>query len=205
MTDNLTTYEKIALASLGAGNAFNILLFAMGATLADAHEGTWLYIRGLFAVIQFIAFDLTVIVTVQAMRDGRRSRWAGATVLVASVAAVLIAVDVSTYSLPPMHAAYAVVLPLFMMHVASVRGGDNPHVTSLQAELTQARIEIDRLSTELTTTHRIFNAIQINLSPPVDTRKADVKSLVDSGVTISDAARQVGVTRQTASKYVKRG
>jgi len=203
MSDKLTTAEKIALASLGAGNAFNILLFAMGATLNDATAGAWLYIRVVFAVVQFIAFDLTIITTVQAMRDGRRSYWAGLTVTVASLCAVAIAIDVSTYRMPFMHAAYALVLPLFMMHIASVSSSVNPHITSLQAELTQTRIERDKLSIELTATRQIVNAIQINLSTPVGTKREDVKALVDSGETITAAARKIGVSRQTATKYVK--
>lgn len=118
MTDKLSDLEKTALGSLAAGNAFNILLFAMGATLQDATVGGWYSVRALFAIVQFVAFDLTIIATVQAMRDGRRSRWGGATVFAAALAAGLIGIDVSTYRMPFLHAAYAVVLPLFMMHLA---------------------------------------------------------------------------------------
>ncbi len=116
--DGLSRLEKAALVTLAAGNAFNILLFAMGATLQDAGAGAWLVARLVFAVVQFVAFDLTIIATVQAMRDGRRGRWAGATVFVAALAAALIGLDVSTCRMPFLHAAYAVVLPLFMMHLA---------------------------------------------------------------------------------------
>jgi hypothetical protein len=119
--DKLSVLEKAALVTLAAGNAFNILLFAMGATLQDATTGAWLVARLVFAVVQFVAFDLTIIATVQAMRDGRRGRWAGATVFVAALAAALIGLDVSTVRLPFLHAAYAVVLPLFMMHLATER------------------------------------------------------------------------------------
>lgn len=37
----------------------------------------------------------------------------------------------------------------------------------------------------------------------IDDRRSRVKALVDSGMTVKDAASSVGVSRQTASKYVK--
>jgi len=130
--DKLTKLEKVALISLGAGSAFNILLFAMGMTLDEAKSGPWYIIRGVFAVVWFIAFDLTTIATVQAMRDGRRSGWAGATVACSALAAALIGLDVSIIRLPALHAANAIVLPLFMLHLASPRRtgtSDAPHIT----------------------------------------------------------------------------
>ena len=143
--DRLSRLEKSTLLALGAGNAFNILLFAMGLTLSDATGGPWLWVRGAFAVIQFVAFDLTVVATVQAMRDGRRSRWAGLTVAVAALAAILIALDVSTWRMPFVHAAYAVVLPLFMLHLAAVRQGVTHELQGVARRASAAEQEVAEL------------------------------------------------------------
>lgn len=148
--DRLSRLEKGTLLALGAGNAFNILLFAMGLTLSDAVSGPWLWIRALFAIIQFVAFDLTIVATVQAMRDGRRSLWAGLTVGVAAVAAILIALDVSTWRMPFVHAAYAVVLPLFMLHLAAVRQGLTHEVQAALLQVAHAEQEAALLRQQLT-------------------------------------------------------
>ncbi len=148
--DRLSSLEKGTLLALGAGNAFNILLFAMGLTLSDAVSGPWLWIRALFAIIQFVAFDLTIVATVQAMRDGRRSLWAGLTVGVAAVAAILIALDVSTWRMPFVHAAYAVVLPLFMLHLAAVRQGLTHEVQAALLQVAHAEQEAALLRQQLT-------------------------------------------------------
>ena len=145
MHDRLSRLEKGTLLALGAGNAFNILLFAMGLTLSDATGGPWLWVRGAFAVVQFVAFDLTVVATVQAMRDGRRSRWAGLTVAVAALAAILIALDVSTWRMPFVHAAYAVVLPLFMLHLAAVRQGVTHELQGVARRASAAEQEVAEL------------------------------------------------------------
>ena len=145
MHDRLSRLEKSTLLALGAGNAFNILLFAMGLTLSDATGGLWLWVRGAFAVVQFVAFDLTVVATVQAMRDGRRSRWAGLTVAVAALAAILIALDVSTWRMPFVHAAYAVVLPLFMLHLAAVRQGVTHELQGVARRASAAEQEVAEL------------------------------------------------------------
>jgi transcriptional regulator of acetoin/glycerol metabolism len=48
-------------------------------------------------------------------------------------------------------------------------------------------------------------AVQIvnQVSPQVDTRASELRALVDSGVSVSQAARQVGVSRSTAHKKLK--
>lgn len=126
--DHLTKGEKFALFTTGAGGAFNILLYQLGFSLADAtlaqpglNASTVLFVlRAVFAAISFVGFDLTLVVTVQAMRDGRRSRWAYITVGAALLAAAGIGLDVAgVWTLPYLHAANAVVLAAFMLHLAA--------------------------------------------------------------------------------------
>lgn len=204
MTDKLSRLEKTTLASLGAGNAFNILLFAMGATLSDATDGGWLWVRGLFAVVQFVAFDLTIVTTVQAMRDGRRSKWGGATVVMASLAAVLIAIDVSTYPLPPAHAAYAIVLPLFMMHLSQPKRDDTialalreQEVGKREQSVTQRTADLDRLLTDHATAVTQFNAECDRAVTAHTAQMAEQHAAVDSAWQAL-ASREQELTRQAA-------
>lgn len=48
------------------------------------------------------------------------------------------------------------------------------------------------------------NATQVNVTGAASPRDT-VRALVDGGATVSEAARQVGVSRQTASRWKKRG
>ena len=156
----------------------------------------------IIAILAGIAFEFISVGAIAWSERGagwKAARYSSVTALLFSVAVSVAYYGRHEGALSVLHAGFPLVGYFYTLLMHSVKPVDT-HVTSLQAELTQARIEIDRLSTELTTTHRIVNAIQVNVSTPVDTRKADVKSLVDSGVTISDAARQVGVSRQTATK-----
>lgn len=122
ITDHLNRWEKAALFTTGAGGAYNILLYQLGYSLADAVPGhAWLFgSRVLFALISFVGFDLTLVVTVRAMREGRRSVWAWATVGLAALAAAGIALDVShVLPAPVLHAAPVLVLAAFMLHLAA--------------------------------------------------------------------------------------
>ena len=181
MRDTLTRLEKAALVTLAAGNAFNILLFAMGATLADARVGWWLLIRAVFAVVQFVAFDLTIVTTVQAMRDGRRSKWGGATVFVAALAAVAIGVDVSTWRMPFLHAAYAVVLPLFMMHLAQPKAHHDTPAPQPDTPQVEQSVTV--------------NVLSVAGDTPALSRTARVKQL----------AGQLGKSESTVRRMVARG
>lgn len=210
--DRLSRLEKGTLLALGAGNAFNILLFAMGLTLSDAVSGPWLWIRALFAIIQFVAFDLTIVATVQAMRDGRRSIWARLTVGVAALAAILIALDVSTWRMPFVHAAYAVVLPLFMLHLAAVRQGLTHEVQAallqvahaeqeaalLRQQLTQAQQETTQAQQETTQARQAALILRQEHAQQIMTvRQQAQQALTDDAATITVAGRRY-TTRQLA-------
>lgn len=86
-------------------------------------------------------------------------------------------------------------------------GGDNTHVASLQAELTEARQVIVRLTQQLDAVDILplsLTQVNVNVSTEeVDDRRQRVKYLVDSGQSVTSAARDVGVSRQTATKWLK--
>jgi hypothetical protein len=118
VTDKMTRLEKIALTSAVSGAVFNVFLFGVGATLADAESGLLLYVRALAAVVQAAAFDLVAIATVMGMRHGRRSHWSLMTAASAALVSALIALDVAgVWSQPWLHAANALIVLAFTLHL----------------------------------------------------------------------------------------
>ena len=72
-------------------------------------------------------------------------------------------------------------------------------IASLQAELHETRQQLRDARRDVQLAVQIVNQV----SPQVDTRAAELRALVDSGVSVSQAARQVGVSRSTAHKRLK--
>ncbi len=117
---SMTTLEKGALVSASVGAVFYVGLHSAGATLADATAGPLYVIRVIASVVQAGSFDLVAIATVIGMRAGRRSPWSHLTAWSAAVVSALIALDVSGYGpFPWLHAANAVIILVFMLHLAS--------------------------------------------------------------------------------------
>lgn len=124
-TDKLTSLEKLTLALLGAGNAFNVLMFGLGLTLEQvtpAAGALWGW-RVVFTWFNFLAFDLAAVVTIMSFRDGRRGFWAELAAVVAMLAGILIAIEVAypNAGMDWLHAAPIVVLYCFGRHLATPR------------------------------------------------------------------------------------
>lgn len=184
-TDKLNGWEKAAIFATGAGGAFNILLYQLGFALSDATPGSpWLWgARVFFAVVSFVGFDLTLGVTVMAMRAGRRSRWAGATVALAMLAAGGIALDVSAVWLQPwMHAAPVIVLGAFLLHLAAPPVAQRASVLAAQlaqreTELAQAQIDMDQRDTGLAHLRRDLEQARAAADQLADQGGAQVQQL----------------------------
>ncbi len=150
MSDHhLSRWEKGAVFATGAGGAFNILLYQLGYTLADAVPGAgpiW-WSRVFFAIVSFVGFDLALGVTVMAMRQGRRSRWAALTIVAVVVAAGGIGLDVAgVIALPVLHAAPVLVLAAFMLHLAAPRLSQRPE--QLAQERDSLALDVAQLAQE---------------------------------------------------------
>lgn len=116
MTD-ITRLEKAALITTGAAAAFKTLLWSLEATIdsTDPYIGS---LRIIFAVLSFVAFDLVIVAVV--MRGWSVS--GAATVAVAAVVSALIALDVArVWPDPALHAAPAVTLAMFAVHLMLAR------------------------------------------------------------------------------------
>ena len=118
MNAHMTRLEKIALTSAAAGAIFNVFLFGIGSTLADATTGPLFYARAVAAVLQAAAFDLVAIATVSGMYRGRRSHWSMLTAVTAAAVSILIALDVAgVWHQPWLHAANALIVLVFTLHL----------------------------------------------------------------------------------------
>lgn len=117
----ITKLEKAALITTGAAAAFKTLLWSLEANI----DSTDYYISALrvaFAVLSFVAFDLVIVAVV--MRGWSRS--GAATVAVAAVVSALIALDVArVWPDPALHAAPAVTLAMFAVHLMLSRRTDH--------------------------------------------------------------------------------
>jgi hypothetical protein len=149
-TDRLNAWEKAALFTVGSASAFNVLLWALGSGLADAAPGLTPLgvLRVAFAVASFVGLDLTIVVTVMAQRDGRRSMWAWLTATAAMLAAGGMGLEVAgVVAWPWLHAAPVVVLFAFMHHLAAPRVAHRAEV--LAQEVAQTGADLAHLGAEL--------------------------------------------------------
>ena len=188
MRDTLTAWEKAALITTGAASAYNVLLWALGATLTDAAPGlTPLGVaRVAFAVLSFVSFDLVVIVTVQAMRAGRRGLWSEASAAAAAFAAALVALEVAgVVAWPWLHAAPAVVLYAFMRHLSQPVSRTVAPVTRLVA-LPPPVVAPDATPDDTLT---------VLVAPPEDTRDTDATR----GVSVRTLQRRKQKAKELAS------
>lgn len=137
----ITKLEKAALITTGAAAAFKTLLWSLEANI-DSTESYIVWLRIVFAVLSFVAFDLVIVAVV--MRGWSRS--GAATVAVAAIVSALIALDVArVWPDPALHAAPAATLAIFAVHlmlsrraVVSAAAPESASPAPVLAPITQA-------------------------------------------------------------------
>lgn len=136
MNDTMSRLEKIALTSAISGAVFNVFLYGIGARL-DEIGAAWsllFVLRVVAAIAQAAAFDLVAVATVMGMRAGRRGRWSIITAVASALVSAMIALDVAgVVQLPILHAANALIVLAFTLHLLTPRS--------------LARDDVDRLTT----------------------------------------------------------
>ncbi len=192
-TDSLNAWEKWPIAGLVASAGVNTAIWYVGATLGGPLPLATQIMVTLAAVASVVAIDGALIATIAGMRAGRRSFWSAMNIVVAALftgLAALSAHGVLPKVGPWLHGFFAVTLVTYAMHLAQPRLSEpvNDRQGDVNVTVNNLTLPGEMLTPEV-------NAI--------DDRRTRVKALVDSGMTVKDAASSVGVSRQTASKYVK--
>ncbi len=182
---NLTRLDKAAIATTAAAAAFKVLLWSVGASLAGAEW--WLpWVRWLFALVSFVAFDLVVLAVVADQRAYGR-RWLGtATMTAAALLSGGVALHVAgVVAWPWLHAGPAGLLLLLSLHLSDTRGASGGAPAPLQ----------------------VTQAVQVNVqgTPALHQMERPALQVVSPTARIKDLARQAGVSESTMRRRVERG
>lgn len=135
---NITRLEKMALITTGAAAASKTLLWSLGARTDTTSEMIG-YLLVVFAWLSFVAFDLVIVAV--AMRGWSRS--GAVTVAVAAVVSALIALHVAgVWKLDALHAAPAVTLAVFTLHLMLCNRTETAEPATSTAPVAQATAAI---------------------------------------------------------------
>src|SRR5437868_12064075 len=128
--NEIKNLEKAALLTTGAAAAFKALLWSLGASV-DSADPAIVWLRIIFAGLSFVAFDLVIAAVV--FRGWSRS---GAAALgVAALVSALIALDVAkVWENPALHAAPALTLAAFGVHLMLSRRVDLAQIAAAAAD-----------------------------------------------------------------------
>lgn len=113
----ISNLDKAALITTGAAAAFKVLLWSLSLSLTSSDPAVGV-LRVVFAVLSFVAFDLVLYAVVVDQRRYGRSGWSLLAAAGAAVVSALIALDVArVWPLDGLHAAPAIMLLLFVLHL----------------------------------------------------------------------------------------
>jgi hypothetical protein len=203
VTTNLTRLDKAAVATTAAAAAFKVLLWSVGVGLDSAEP--WLpFVRWLFALVSFVAFDLVVLAIVSDQRAHGR-RWLGtATAAVAALLSGGVALHVAGVIVAPaLHAGPALLLFLLALHLSDTRtvtpAVDTP-ATGVNVAVDARTVVVTQPQPVVDTAHRLGDTGDAVSDTAVDTRPAVVRLVDGDGLTVTAAAQRLGISRQAASK-----
>lgn len=209
-TDHLEGWEQWPIYGLVAAAGLNTALWYAGGQLPAEATAALPWITLVAAVASVIAIDGALVATIAGMRLGRYSRWSVASIAVAGLFTMLAALA-AHQTLPGLgpwlHGVFALTFVTYAMHLAQPRADVTIGLKLREQELDKRQADLDRRFAELDAYRQgdVNVTVQTLVAPSseVDDRRNRVKALVDGGMTVKDAASSVGVSRQTASKYVK--
>lgn len=188
-----------------------------------ASYGVWsfnlLFVPGWVAFVSAAAFELTyVALAFTPTSDPKRAVHVSIAAVVVSVLYNVLAslfvrqpgllVDTPLWGDVALAVLHGAPLAIVAYHVAGLLlhrdAVSDPLVASLQAQLAETQHALTLSEQRYTVAVQIVNQLPQGVAG-VDTKREQVRALVDSGVSVSSAARQAGVARSTAHKYVKEG
>lgn len=117
--------EKVPIVLMMASQALVVSRWYIGADVSAAEwvSDAFKWLAIIIGCIAGVALDLAMVTTVISRRNGRRGPWGGLTAAAATSFSALIALEMAGAwePSPYLHAAYAVVIFLFVMHLSSPR------------------------------------------------------------------------------------
>lgn len=207
-TDILEPWEKWPVAALVAAAGLNTAIWYAGDVLPIEARGILPWLITIAAIASVVAIDGALIATVAGMRLGRRNRWSAGNIMVTALFTALAALSAHDAVLgiaPWLHGLFAITIVMYPMHLSMPRVDVGIALALREQELTRREQDVNQRIDELSKLHQahvtIVNTFQAGIVNEPDKRQL-IRQLVDSGVSITAAAKQHGVTRQTASKYI---
>jgi hypothetical protein len=182
----ITKLEKAALITTGAAAAFKTLLWSLEASI-DSTESSIVWLRVVFAVLSFVAFDLVIVAVV--MRGWSKS--GAATVAVAAIVSALIALDVAkVWPDPALHAAPAATLAIFAVHLMLSR-----------------RVSAAAPAESTAPTAAITQAVQVNVAPATQLPRtfaqfAAARAAEMPGASQAQIAAELGTSADTIRRML---
>jgi hypothetical protein len=225
--DELKSWEKWPIGGLVASAGLNTALWYAGGILPDQVRDGLPWVTLIAAIASVAAIDGSLVATIAGLRDGRYSRWSVASIVVAGLFTMFAALAAHK-TLPDLgpwlHGVFAITFVTYAMHLAQPRQRVDIALTLREQEVNRRQHDLDQRLAALDAPSSATQTVNIAIVNPVnepsllvdsldtpvnepstalDGKRQHVKALVDGGMSITQAASTVGVSRQTASKYVK--
>ena len=146
MTDTLARWERWPVVGLLIAAGINTAVWYVGASLAGPlpPPAQWMLTAG--GATAILAIDGALVATVAGMREGRRSRWSTANVLVTALftaAAALSAHGVVDGIGGALHALFAATIVTYAMHLAQPRHDATVALALREQEVSRRAADLD--------------------------------------------------------------
>lgn len=204
-TDTVARWEAWPVGALVAAAGLNTALWYAGAAMPGAVRWLLPWLITAAAVASVIAIDGSLVATIAGMRAGRRSRWSVVNIIVTAAFTGLAALAAHTLPTigPWLHGLFALTIVSYAMHLAQPRQDVTIALALREQEIGKREADVARRLAALERQVTVVKPDVKQLTPPVDDRKAQARQLVNGGMSRTAAAREVGVTRQTISEWMK--
>lgn len=205
MSDTVARWEAWPVGALVTSAGLNTALWYAGPTLPEPVHWILPWLVTAAAVASVIAIDGSLVATIAGMRAGRRSRWSIANIVITAAFTGLAAL--AAHTLPDigpwLHGLFALTIVTYAMHLSQPRQDVTIALALREQEVARRESDVARRLAALERQVTVVKPDVKQLTPPVDDRKAQARQLVNGGMSRTAAARQVGVTRQTVSEWMK--
>lgn len=198
MTDKLHSWEKWPIIAVFIAQGLYVFVWYAGQRMPGLVTAflPWLYVLGGLAA--WGAIDGAMIATVTGMRQGRRSRWSVAAIVITATFGAGLALDL--YGALPvaanwLHAGFALTIVSYLMHLATPPASETP--AQLKAALNDAATRAAQAETEAA---QLRNELE-QVRNDVDTaRNEGATAAAASDAAAAQARREMQQAQQRAAR-----